>query len=111
MLESWGRSFDLTFVSAGISALIVVSEKLGRSMAAAILCGALTRTGKSTGFVSGLPDVIAHVRKALGHGQFEAAHQRGAAMAHRELIDYVSDQIRQILASAPDELTARSSTP
>jgi hypothetical protein len=111
MLESWGRSFDLTFVSAGISALIVVFEKLGRSMAAAILCGALTRTGKSTGFVSGLPDVIAHVRKALGHGQFEAAHQRGAAMAHRELIDYVSDQIRQILASAPDELTARSSTP
>jgi predicted ATPase len=99
MLELWGRSFDLTFVSSGIGALIVVFEKLGRSMAAAILCGALTRTGKSTGFVSGLAHAIAHLRKELGHGPFDAAHGRGAAMAHRELVDYVTDQIRQILAS------------
>jgi predicted ATPase/DNA-binding winged helix-turn-helix (wHTH) protein len=107
MLELWGRSFDLTFVSAGISALIVIFEKLGWSMAAANLCGALTRTGKSTGFVSGLPDAIARVRKALGGGPFEAAHRRGAAMAHHEVVDYVTDQIQQILVSVPGELTAR----
>ena len=76
-------------------------------MAAAILCGALTRTGKSTGFVSGLAHAIAHLRKELGCGPFDAAHGRGAAMAHREIVDYVTDQIRQILASVPDELTAR----
>jgi hypothetical protein len=107
MSESWGRSFDLTFVSAGISALIVVFEKLGRSMATAILCGALTRIGKSTGFVSGRADAIARARNALGRGPFEAAHRRGAALAHREVVDYVTDQIRQTLASVPDELTAR----
>jgi hypothetical protein len=52
--------------------------------------------------VSGLADAIVHVRNALGRKSFEAAHQRGAAMAHREVVNYVTDQIRQLLASVPE---------
>lgn len=99
MLESWGRSADLNFVSIGLGAVILLFDQLGYSTPAATLSGALTKSIVSTDFIPRLADAVVRVRQALGDGPFDEASRRGAAMTHGEIVIYASDQIHQALAA------------
>jgi hypothetical protein len=99
ILESWGRSPDLNFVTTGLGALILLFERLEHPKSAATLIGALRNMVESTSFLVKLPQAIDRVRRALGDARFEAANRRGAAMTHREIVGYASDHINQAIAA------------
>jgi hypothetical protein len=95
----WRRSIDLIFVSHGLSSLIVLFDRLGRTVAAATLNGTLTKNFEFNPFVPDLPAAVAHLRDSLGDARFDEANRRGAAMALHEANDYAVDQVRQALAA------------
>jgi predicted ATPase/DNA-binding winged helix-turn-helix (wHTH) protein len=99
MLGEWRRSNDLIFVSHGLGSLIVLFDRLGHSVAAATLCGTLTKNFEFNPFVPDLPASLSRLRDNLGDARFDEANRCGAAMALHEAHDYAADQVRKALAA------------
>jgi len=99
MLEFWGQSTDIGLATLTIATLILLFERLGHLAVAATLNGALSQKIPSTSFLQELPDTVARVRHVLGDAPFEEAKRRGAAMTHREVVDYAADQVQHALTA------------
>ena len=110
MLNFWRRSNDLMLASHGLASLIVQFERFGRAEAAATLYGTLARSFEPHSFIADLPEAVGRIRRALGEASFDAATRRGDAMTLHEAIDYVLDQIDQVLASKNPVETITSDT-
>jgi hypothetical protein len=74
-------------------------ERLAHLAVAATLNGALSQMIPSTSLLQELPDTLARVRHVLGDASFEEAKRRGAAMTHREVVDYAADQVQHALTA------------
>lgn len=53
----------------------------------------------ATSFFQELPDTLSCVRDVLGEAAFAEAKRRGAAMTHREMVDYAANQVQHALAA------------
>jgi predicted ATPase/DNA-binding SARP family transcriptional activator len=99
MLEIWGQSTEIGLTTLTTATLILLFERLGQPMVAATLSGALSKIIPSTSFFQELPDTLAGVRHVLGDAAFSKAKRRGAAMTHREVVDYAANQVQHALAT------------
>jgi predicted ATPase/DNA-binding SARP family transcriptional activator len=99
MLEIWSQSTEIGLATLTTATLILLFERLDNPEVAATLSGALSRMIPSIGFFQELPDTLARVRHALGIASFEAAKHRGAAMTHREMVEYATTEVQHALAA------------
>ncbi|MHC4052684.1 AfsR/SARP family transcriptional regulator [Bradyrhizobium sp. 25ACV] len=99
MLEIWGQSTEIGLATLTTATLILLFERLGNPEVAATLSGALSQMIPSIGFFQELPDTLARVRHVLGNASFAAAKSRGAAMTHREVVEYATTKVQQVLAA------------
>ncbi|MCK1738792.1 adenylate/guanylate cyclase domain-containing protein [Bradyrhizobium sp. 138] len=99
MLEIWGQSTEIGLATLTLATLILLFERLGHPAVAATLSGALSQMIPSTSFFQELPDTLARVRHVLGDSSFEKAKARGAAMTHREMVDYAADRVENALST------------
>lgn len=99
MLEIWGQSTEIGLATLTTATLILLFERLGHPTVAATLSGALSQMIPSTSFFQELPDTLARVRDVMGEAAFAEAKRHGAAMAHREMVDYAANQVQHALAA------------
>lgn len=99
MLEIWGQSTEIGLATLTTATLILLFERLGHPTVAATLSGALSQMIPSTSFFRELPDTLARVCRVLGDASFEEAKRCGAAMTHREVVDFAAKQVQHALAA------------
>lgn len=112
MLEIWGQSTEIGLASLTTATLILLFERLGYLTVAATLSGALSQMIPANNFFQELPDILTRVRHVLGEAAFAEAKRRGAAMTHREVVDYAASQVQHALtamAASNAEMSIRSS--
>ncbi|SDF02581.1 Predicted ATPase [Bradyrhizobium brasilense] len=98
ILEIWGQSAEIGLATLTTATLIMLFERLGNPKVAATLSGALSQMIPSTSFFQELPDTLTHIRHVLGDAAFAEAKRRGAAMTHREVVDFAANQVQHALA-------------
>ncbi|MBH5396725.1 adenylate/guanylate cyclase domain-containing protein [Bradyrhizobium sp. CNPSo 4010] len=99
MLEIWSQSTEIGLATLTTATLILLFDRLGHPTVAATLSGALSQMIPSTSFFQELPDTLANVRQVLGNAAFAEAKRRGAAMTHREVVDYTANQVQHALGA------------
>jgi tetratricopeptide (TPR) repeat protein len=99
MLDVWQGAPDAMGIAHGIGGLIILFERLGRSVDAVTLHAALMRYLPSLRMLEELPDAIDRARAALDDAMFDAAARRGAAMEFRNMIEFARTEIEQALAA------------
>jgi predicted ATPase len=97
LLAMSGGLRDSFFVASGLSALVLLFDRLGRSEAGATLYGALPKLIERGAFLEGLEEALVRARSRLGDAAFEAAIRVGAAMTLQEASQFARAEIEKAL--------------
>jgi hypothetical protein len=97
LLAMSGGLRDSFFVASGLSALILLFDRLGCFEGGAILYGALPKLIERGAYLDGLDEALTRARSGLGDAAFEAAIQVGTAMTLQEASEFARGEIDKAL--------------
>ena len=101
LMTTSGGLRDAIFVSAGLTALILLFDRLGRGQSAATLNGALPKLIERGANFDELGAAITHTRAVLGDAAVDAAIRRGAAMTLSDASEFARSEIEKALKQLP----------
>jgi hypothetical protein len=99
---------DSWLVSIGLSALVVLFERLGRTAIAAALYGALPKSLERGQLFGALSDAVDRVRAGLGDAAFDAAQTRGAAMSLGDAAMFAREAVETALLDLEPDMSKES---
>src|SRR5262249_49419785 len=95
LLSDAGTMRDSFLLNRGLSALILLFERLGRPAIAAMLYGALPKSLERGGLYDELSAAMKRARTALGVPAFNTATERGAAMGLGDASKIAAEEIEK----------------
>jgi hypothetical protein len=98
MLDEWRRSTDLIFVSHGLGSLVVLFERLGHAVEAAMLQGVTAGVFETNPFVPDIPGTVARLITTLGEAAYGEAVRRGIGLSLNEAHDLAAETVERSLA-------------
>jgi hypothetical protein len=97
MLGMLQRSPDLMIAVVGVASLIVLFERIGCSLPAARLSGALAHLSALDHAHTNVREATDRLRETLGEAAFDEECRLGAVMSLRESAGYAAEQVEQTL--------------